>query len=262
MKQINQRIASTDIFVFGYNPTTQNFTYSRPFTADEAKSLAERTNVAIDSQYSGTAGLRQGLAANDNGELTNMSTLKGIVANRVLMQNSDAQQWLPTIQEGIALQKAGMLPSGILIDFGLALYDEQNPDKEIAKALGTTARAKQYALPVLASFKSLGLSLGGKRYGVTPQLVSVDGLTFGEDAAKLLKENSFYQGDGTGVRRLFRDGGGDWGADWIGGLDGFYADCRVGRFSAEGSAKKLEEEALGAFAPIRKSLDAVLSQTQ
>jgi len=33
----------------------------------------------------------------------------------------------------------------------------------------------------------------------------------------------------------------------------------VGRFSAEGSAQKLEEEALGAFAPIRKSLDSILS---
>ncbi len=258
MKQINQRIAETGIFVFSYDPQTRKFTYSRPFTTKEAKDLAEQTNATINSQYKGVKGLRKGLAAK-NGKLVNMSTLKGIVANRVLMQSTNAQQWLPTIQEGITLQRAGMFPSGILIDIGIALYNEQAPNKEIAKSLANEGR---YVLPVLASFKSLDLSLGGKRYGVTPRLVSADGLTSGKDATKLMQANSFYQGEGTGVRGVCHSNGDFWCADWNDDLGYFYEDCRVGRFSAKGSAQKLEEEALGAFAPIRKSLDSVLALAQ
>lgn len=258
-KTINQRIADTGIFVFGYNPQTLLFTYSRPFTIEEAKLVADETNQVIASQYGNARGLRDGLQARNN-ELINMSTLKGILANRALMRRTNNQQWLPTIKEGIQLQARGLLSSGVLIDFGLALYDNKNPDEEIAQVLSATAEEKGYVTPVLASFKSLDLAEGGRHYGVTPQIVSVDGLTFGDEAKKLLDKNSFYKGN-SGVRRLFRYGYGGWIADWNFDLDNFAEGCRVGRFSAEGSAKKLEEEALGAFAPIKQSLDSVLSLT-
>jgi len=260
IKAINQRIANTDIFVFGYNPQTQTFTYSRPFTAEEAEVSAKETNQAIASHYGNANGLRGGLQAR-NGELINMSTLKGIAANRELMRRTNGEQWLPTIEEGIELQRKGMLPSGVLIDFGLALYDSQNPDKEIAQSLSATATREGYVTPVLASFKSLDLVSGGKAYGVTPQIVSPSGLVFGEEAKKLLSENSFYKGS-SGVRGLCRYGDGDWDASWDVFLDDFGEDWRVGRFSAVGSAQKLEQEALGAFAPIRKSLDSIFAQVR
>ena len=77
---------------------------------------------------------------------------------------------------------------------------------------------------------------------------------------ELNDKNSFYKGN-SGVRGLYRHWGGAWDALWYDGLDLFGDGCRVGRFSAEGSAKKLEEEALGAFSPIGQSLDSVLSLT-
>ena len=258
-KTINQRIADTGIFVFSYNPQTQLFTYSRPFTVEEAKLVADETNQVIASQYGNTNGLRGGLQARNN-ELINMNTLKGILANRALMRRTNNHQWLPTIKEGIQLQAQGLFSFGVLIDFGLALYDNKNPDEEIAQVLSMTAKEKGYAAPVLASFKSLDLAEGGKRYGVTPQIVSVDGLTFWDEAKELLDKNSFYKGN-SGVRGLYRHWGGAWDALWYDGLDLFGDGCRVGRFSAEGSAKKLEEEALGTFAPIRQSLDSVLNLT-
>jgi len=256
----NHRINGTDIFVFSYNPDKELYTYSRPFNAKEAEALATGTNEAI-KQYGKVSGLRQGLTANSSGELVNMSTLKGIVANKVLMGRTENQQWLPTVKELIALQKNGMLSSGILIDGGIALYDGQNPDTEIAQALMATAGEKGYSTPVLASFKSLDLREGGKRYGVTPVIVSSDGLIHGADAEKIIADDFSFVGD-SGVRRLVRNGVGRFDARWCGGLGSFGEDCRVGRFSAVGSAQKLEQEALGNVSLIRKSLDALFASTQ
>jgi len=260
VKAINKRIANTDIFVLSYNPKSKLYTYSRPFTQPEAESLATATNAVLASQYENTRGLKGGLQA-VSGELVNMSTLKGIVANQVLMQKAYNNQWLPTIAEGIQLQRQSMLPSGVLIDFGLALYDGEDPDKEIAQAMNATAKDKGHVLPILASFKSLGLVKGGKRYEVTPQIVSAEGLISGVDATRVLDENSFYKGD-SGVRGLYRDRNGYWNAYWNDSLDSFYEYCRVGRFSAVGSAQKLREEALGAFNPIQESLDSIVRQAE
>jgi len=258
MKTLNQQIQGTDIFVFNYHPEPACFTYSRPFTPEEARALAQETNDAINSRYKGANGLRQGLSANEQGELFNMSTLKGIVASRTLMQRTDGQQWLPTIPEGTELQKAGLLPRGILSDFGLALYNERAPDEEIARTLSAKTDTQNHALPVLASFISLDLDLGGERYGVTPILVSADGLVYGNGAETLLEENRFITGN-SGVHRVYRDDDGYWLAGWYGDLDGFSGGCRVGRFSAAGSAEKLREEALGKYTQIKKGFDEILS---
>lgn len=261
IKTINQRITNTDLFVFNYNPTTGIYTYSRPLSKAEATALAEQTNRLIETEYNGVSGLKVGLAANDAGEIYNMSALKGIVANRILMkktEKTDNPQRLPIIQEGVLLQNAGMLSSGILIDHGLAVYNNGNPDQEIAQALTQEATQKNYTLPLLASFSSLDLKRGGKRYGVTPTIVSTQGLVYGTHAQKLLDENSFIQGK-NGVHWLGRGGSGRWFTSWGDNLDDFSEGCRVGRVSAEGSAKKLEEEALGAFASIRQSLDEILA---
>ncbi|MEK6825463.1 MAG: hypothetical protein AABY00_01620 [Nanoarchaeota archaeon] len=262
IKTINQRITNTDIFIFNYNPQTSLYTYSRPFTIEEATSLAVETNNIITSRYKDAKGLKGGITVNsDTAELTNMSTLKGIVANRVLMntaQKTENLKRFPTIEEGIELQKQGMLNTGVLIDFGLVLYSNTNPDQEIAGSLVTQAQEQNYALPVLASFTALDLQLGGKRYGVTPTFISSQGLLSGVEAQTFLEKHGFYQGK-SGVLGLGRGRDGDWHAGWGGGFVSSDGDCRVGRVSAEGSAKKLEEEASGAFVPIRKSLDTILS---
>lgn len=224
---INQRIANTNLYVFSRNPATGLFTYSRPITPDEGRDVARQ--VTINS----------GLGVTEQGVLYNMSTLKGIVANRALMKQTGGKVWFPTIAEGLALHDAGLLPGGELMDFGIALYNEGNPDKEIAQALTQTAKQKGYALPVLASFRALDLTKGGKRYGFTPAIVSEDGLITGEDATKTLEKFAFV-GD-SGVRRLYRDWGGCWSADWREALDFFSAHCRVGRVSAEGSEKNLKD---------------------
>ena len=123
IKVINTKVNGTDIFVFNYNPENKLYTYSRPFNVGEAKFLVKEFNQAVSAQYNNANGLREGLSVdNRTGEIFNMNTLKGILANRLLMNKTDGKQWLPTIKEGIQLQKQDMLPSGFLIDFGIALY--------------------------------------------------------------------------------------------------------------------------------------------
>ena len=211
---INQRIEGTDIYVFSRGDE-ESYTFFRPFELDEAKQLADATNRLIaDYDVKGLNG--RGLEVDEGRtEIFNISTLRGILANRTLMQQTDGQSWFPTIGEGVKLQRAGLYRDGILIDHGLALYSEENPDSEVAQALAEDARRLGIeVMPVFASFKSLDLGQGGKRYGVIPQMVSADGLDSGEEAKKLAEENRYILGN-SGVRRLDRGSDG-WDADWDG----------------------------------------------
>jgi hypothetical protein len=158
-----------------------------------------------------------------------MSTLKGILANKALMTQTQRSVWFPTIQEGLALHDAQLLPSGELMDFGLAFFTAEGPDKEIAVSLATIATEKKYELPILASFNAFGLKLGGQRYGVMPTFVSEDELVTGEDAKNTLKRFSYVED--SGVRRLFRGTDGGWYAGWGYVLDDFGGYCGVGRIS-------------------------------
>lgn len=225
-KAINQRIANTDLYVFSRDPASGLFTYSRPITADEGRTVADQVKI------------NGGLGVTNEGVLYNMSTLKGIVANREIMKQTQGQVWFPTIAEGLALHDAGLLPYGELMDFGIAVYNDKNPDKEIAQALTETAKERGYALPILAPLKALDLKEGGKRYGFTPVIVSEDGLITGANATDTLKR--FIAGD-SGVRGLGRNRYGSWDALWDDSLDLFSEHCRVGRVSAVGSEKNLRE---------------------
>lgn len=219
----NQIIEGTNLYIFSKNAKTGDFTYSRPINAEEAKEVADKT---------------PGLKVAQDGSLTYMNTLRGIKANRELTRQTSGNVWLPTIQEGFLLHDAKLLPSGEVMDFGIALYNAENPDKQIAEKLMADAKKNGYEVPILASFKQLDLENGGDRYGVTPVFVSKEGLITGKDAVKLLGRFT-YRGN-SGVHRLYRYNG-NWDADWDVNLGYTNGDCRVGRVSAVGSAKNLRE---------------------
>lgn len=237
--EINQRINETDIYVFSRNSETGLFTYSRPLLIDEANPIAEAVNISIQKEYADAQGLRQGLSIDKKtGALYNMNTFKGILANRELARQSKNTLRFSTILEGLLMHNAKMLPSGELMDFGLALFSIGDPNKKLSESLVAEAQAKNYALPLLASFSALGLNNGGEEYGVTPTLVSGEGISSGADAATMLKERFSYVGK-NGVQRLGRSDG-DWFAYWY-GVDDFLVLCRVGRVSGEASAKNLQD---------------------
>lgn len=215
----NKRIEGTDIFVFN-RLDNGNFTYSIPMPVEVARDIAGKVS---------------GLQVANDGSLSHVSILRGISANRILMDQSNGAMWLPTIQEGFQLCDA-RLPFGRLIDFGLVLYNGEAPDQEIAQSLVAEANKNDYKLPILASFKSLGINQGGSRYGITPTIVSSDGLITGGEAVNALKR--FIRKGDSGVRGLGRYVGG-WGASWSDVLDDAIECCRVGRVSTEGSAQNL-----------------------
>ncbi len=236
--EINQRIEGTDLYIFSKNSQTGVFTYSRPLHIEESKLVAEVVNASIKDAYANAKGLRQGLTVDEKtAALYNMNTFKGILANRELMKQTRGTLWFPTVQEGLLLHDAKLLPLGELMDFGLAVYSIGNPNKKLSESLVAQARDKNYALPILASFKALDLQSGGEEYGVTPEIVSDAHLTIGADAVELFKK--FLNVGKSGVQRLYWN----YVVDWVAGRDGlddFYAYCRVGRVSGEANAKNLQ----------------------
>lgn len=263
VKQINQRVEGTNLFVYSHKPETGIFAYFRPFSVDEARALAADTNKSIRDY--GVKGLKGSelYADEDTGELVRVSTLREILANRTLMHQANGKKWLPTISEGLELQKAGLYRPGILINHGIALYSADASDEEIAKTLVATAEKQGYTLPVLAPFKSLGLKAGGARYGVTPEIVSPEGLIQGRDAERMLRGNFRWVGN-SGVHRLDRVGVGVWDADWDNDLDYFSEVCRVVGFSAEGSVQNLRDiiqgEIKSNYDSQRRKLEAELNE--
>ncbi len=236
---INRQIEETTIYVFGKNPDG-SLIYSRPFTTEEVNAVAGSVNHVIKTEYGNADGLRQGIGVAKDNALYNMNTFKGILANRELMRQSSGDLWLPTIQESLLLHKGDMFPDSVLTDFGFVLYSDSVPNKGIAHSLASDVSGK-YSFPIVASFKSLGLEASGEEYGITPKIVSADGLITGRDVDKVLE--NFVKGD-SGVRRLDRGRCGVLHAYWD-DLDYFDEGCRVGRVSAVGSAKNLIELAEG-----------------
>ncbi len=260
-KIINERIEETDFYVFSKNTETGLLTYSKPFELEESQAVAKAVNKAIKEKYGNARGLREGLSVDEKkASLYNMNTFKGILGSQELARQSNGALRFCTIEEGLLLHKAKMLPSGELMDFGLAVYSLGSPNEGIAKSLVQQAQEKGYSLPILASFPSLELQNTGEEYGITPKLVSEVGLLSSEDASRLLKENNFNIGS-SGVQRLGRGRGCGWGADWdfLDYFCGFGADCRVGRVSGEASAKNLQDMV---DAQVKKDFDVKESDLQ
>lgn len=259
--EINERIKEAAIYIFNKNPETGLFTYSRPLSVEEAECVAEAANASIRKEYKDAEGLRKGLSVDGKkGVLYNMNTFKGILANRELMKQSNNALRFSTISEGFLLHDAKMLPSGELMDFGLAVYSIGKLNKKLSESLVAKAQSKNYALPLLASFVSLGLQDGGEEYGVTSTLVSDADLITGTDAVNLLER--FANVGNSGVQRLGRYDGG-WCADWD-NLGSFYAGCRVGRVSGKASAKNLrtliQAQIEQNFSEKRKKLEVKLQE--
>ncbi len=235
IKKVNRQFGK--VYVFNYDDEAGLFTFNRPLAVDEAREVASEFDRAVRENYRNAKGLTGCLGVAKDGALYNMNSLKGIMANRILMGET-GEKWFPTIGEGLLLYDARLLPTEYLIDFGLVVYNAQSPNnEEIAESLVETANRNGYALPLLASFKSLNLKLGGERYGVIPQIVSDDGLITGEEAEELL-EKRFTLIETSGFQRLDIGAGGVWLAGWS-AFDSFNRFCRIGRISTFGSEETL-----------------------
>jgi len=129
--------------------------------------------------------------------------------------------WIPTAEEAMFLDKNKKLPNNVYRDYGIVVFNDDNPNKDVAKRLIKEANKRVYQLPILVPFKALKLIKTGTQISFNKD---AEAIISGEEAKQYL-ENEFGHKGESGVCRLYRGRNGDWGAYWN-GLD--YSDD-VGR---------------------------------
>jgi hypothetical protein len=112
--------------------------------------------------------------------------------------------WLPGFTEARVLDKAGKLENGVYRDWGLVVFTEDTPNKEIAKALSTQTRESNLSLPLVNSFRGLDYNPNSEApYGIDLRLVqNPQGLISGDDARKAIASLDFK--GNSGALRLLR----------------------------------------------------------
>ena len=163
------------------------------------------------------------------GEIIGSNTPLCVLTNKVLRTKGLR---LPTPWEARQLNKKGKLTNGVYREFGIAVYNDQQPNQELAKYfLENISKEAPFILP----FSSLDLE------HKTGRIILSDNLTdilSGKDAKDFLKREFDYTGT-SGVCRLLRNAGGNWYAIWS---DLSYSDV-VGRmdwYCGEATRKKFQ----------------------
>ena len=222
-----------DIVKLGKGTKEGTFRYAEPFSGKDAQELVREAKGRIVSVFNNAQGLQGHLEYNPESEMIEgSSTNLGILLNSILAEKGKG---LPTIREGIDLDKAGRLSNGVYRDWGVAVYSEGNPNANVAKVL----MERGYQLPFLASFNDLRLRNANNAQGL--EIFFVDEpkeLIQGEEAEAFLRENNFYTNK-TGARGVDRDWSGIRGADWN-NFDDSNSDGRVDFVCAEGAREKLQ----------------------
>ena len=176
-----------------------------PLTIEEQRKIYEGV-IESRKQYGDFPGL------DDYFEFDKQEGIKGSnVPYRILIEQELAKQGqrTPTSYEAMQLDKKGLLTNGVYRDFGIAIYDNSNPNKNLAEKLIGQAKKRNWKLPVLAHFSGLDFDKESRLYKFTDD----DSLIiYGNEAVEEL-ENFDYKGN-SGVQGLNRDTGGGWIANW------------------------------------------------
>ncbi|MEK6850490.1 MAG: hypothetical protein AABX85_02865 [Nanoarchaeota archaeon] len=143
-------------------------------------------------------------------EIRGSSTFLGLRFDKVIRPLG---LWVPGVLEARVLDVKKELTNGVYRDFGMAVYDESNPNKEIAQKLAERAKKEGWVLPLLVPFRGLDYQLNPKaQYGVDVSIVEKpEGIVKGKDAVDVL--NQFAWKTNSGAHGLYRFDGGGWCAD-------------------------------------------------
>jgi hypothetical protein len=118
--------------------------------------------------------------------------------------------WVPGVLEAKVLDAKKELTDGVYRDFGMAVYNESNPNKEIAQKLVERAKKEGWDLPLLVPFRGLDYQLNPKaQYGVDVSMVDKpEGIIKGREASDILSK--FAWKANSGAPRLLRNDDGAW----------------------------------------------------
>jgi hypothetical protein len=145
--------------------------------------------------------------------------------------------WIPGLLEARTLESQGKLENGVYRDYGVAAYDGEGPNKELARVLVPQARVLGVEFPLVVPYRALDFNVEGKDFSAS-FVQNPRGIISGEDAERELSSLN-YRGN-SGVRWLGRYGGGLWLAVW-GSLDGSDDDGRVDWVCGEATRAELED---------------------
>jgi len=222
-------------------PVIQKYTFAKRFKGDDAREVYKAVAGRISKDFKNVPAFNGYFKFNEEtGEINGSDLYHGILVNDELRTSG---LHLPSVIEGRSLDSAKKLNNGVYRDYGLAVYNAQNPNSEIAQKLVKEADKKGLNLPVLAPFSSLKLIKGGSKNGVSVLFTNeAKDIITGDEAQKYLNEQFSYKGN-SGVRGLGRGSVGSWVASWD-VLDGSNGGGRVDWVCGEATAQNLERAVL------------------
>ena len=189
-------------------PVVQKYIFAKKFNGDDARDVYKAVLRRIAKDFKNAPVFGGYFKFNEETQEINGSDLyHGILINNELRASG---LHLPSVTEGKSLDSAKKLSDGVYRDYGLVVYNGQNPNSNIAQRLIREAKKKEWKTPILAlSFDALKLKKDASILfsGDTKSILT------GEEAQKYLDEQFNYKGN-SGVLRLDRNSYGNWNANW------------------------------------------------
>ena len=223
----------------------EKYIFAKPFRGDEAREVYKEVKKRVKKDFKNASVFDVYFQFNEETrEINGSTTAHGILINDVLTERGLR---LPTITEAKKLDVSGRLSNGVYRDYGIAVYSENEPNKEIARELIKEANKRKWQLPILASFKDLELIKTGTEITFKKD---AEGVITGEKARQYLNEQFNYTGN-SGACGLDRSGCGCWNAGWC-YLAYSGAAGRVDWMCGEATPKNLESAVLMDIGSIAK----------
>ena len=215
-------------------PVIERFAYAKPFRGDDAREICNAVAQRVSRDFKDALKFSAYFKFNEEtGEINGSNLYYCILINDELRK---AGLHLPSVQIGKMLDTKKKLTNGVYRDYGVAVYDMQNPNSDLAKKLIAEANERGWKTPILAPFSALRIPRSSK--------VSVSfsddtmGLLTGKEAQEYIQKNFIYM-ESSGVQGLARSRYGYWLAYW-GLLADSDEDGRVDWVCGEATRAELE----------------------
>ncbi|MFA5019584.1 MAG: hypothetical protein WC533_00625 [Candidatus Pacearchaeota archaeon] len=208
-----------DLVIIGKSGTKGKYVFAFPLKGEVAKHYFYKT--LADGEERNVAGFKEYWQFDDKtGLITGSSTFLALRLDEAVRADGF---WIPDIEEALFLDKERRLTNGVYRDYGLAVFNDREPNQEVANEI--ISKSGNRELPLIIPFKDVAHRLDGNfPYGVAISLVdNPSGLKSGEQAQKILSRFN-YVGD-SGACRVYRYRY----SGWFAGLDGLGGSGSGGR---------------------------------
>lgn len=217
METQEQTTQAQDLTVVGaVQPIVERFVVAEPLQGERAERVYEEVSKLIKDEFSKTRAFQGCWNYNARtGQIEGSSIFHLILANDAKILGSMGLR-TPTYEEGRMLDSQQKLSEKVYRDFEIVGYDAGNPNADIAELIMNSAKGR-VGFPFKAHPRALKLGNADTKYNVGIFFTDdLSGVVSGERAKRTIDSCDYKEG--SGVRRLGRDRGGNWNAnrdaDW------------------------------------------------